>query len=117
MQGAARRDPYLDADAPACGADAWVDDGEHDAGAEVWYGPHQSVAPGPDVERRYVVGEVDDHGARGTRRDHGVDDADELVRCAEVGEEEDGGHGIARHSQVLSAAGCATARWRPPPPP
>ena len=57
---------HLEADAPARRADPGVDHAEHDAAAEVRHGPHQRVAPGPHVEGRDVVGEVDDRRAGGT---------------------------------------------------
>ena len=39
----------LDRDGPPVGADAGVDDGEHDAGAQVLGGPGQAERAGPDV--------------------------------------------------------------------
>ena len=50
----------------------------------------QGVAARAHVERRDVVGQVDDGRPRCARGDHRVDDADELVLGPEVREEEDG---------------------------
>ena len=94
-----------------------VDDAEHHAGPQMRHRPHQRVAPRPDVEGRDVMGQVDDGRPRCAGRNDRVDHAGELVLGAEVGEEEDGARGLTRHGSVLSAAGCAIARWRPPPPP
>ncbi len=67
-----------------------IDHRQHDAGSEIRHRPHQGMATRPDVERRDLVGQVDDGDARRRRYQDGVDHTDELVRCPEVGEEEDG---------------------------
>ena len=107
----------LQSDAASIGADARIDDAEHHSGPEVRHRPHQGVTPRPDVERRHVMGQVDDGRPGCTRRNDRVHHAGELVLGAEVGEEEDGAGGFSRHGWALSAAGCAIARWRLRPPP
>ena len=113
---------HLDADAAACRADPGVDDTEHHAGAEMRHRTHQGVAPGPDVEGRDMVREIDDGRAGGAPGDHRVHHPGELVLRPEVGEEEDRAvrvrsASVRSRSRSLSATGCASVPWRPPPPP
>ena len=79
----------LDRDAAPVGADAGIDDREHDAVGQVLHRPHQRERTGPDVERRDVVGDVDDPQVGRHVEHHRVAHADELVDPAVVGEERD----------------------------
>ena len=107
----------LQGDATALRPDSRVDDGEYHAGPQMRHRPHQRVASRPNVEGRDVMRQVDDRRSRGAGGNDRVHHAGELVVGSEVGEEEDGARRLTRHGSMLSAAGCAIARWRPPPPP
>src|SRR5690606_24560658 len=86
----------LDGDRPPVGADAGVDDRQHDAGAQVADAAGEGEPAAAHVVGGDVVGEVDDGGAGFDRADHRVHDADELVDAPVVGQEGDrvvGDHG------------------------
>ena len=89
----ADEDPALDLgrDAAAVGADSRVDDREHDAVRQVLHGPHEGERPGPDVEGRDLVGDVDDAQLGNEVEHHGVAHAHELVGPPVVGQERDEG--------------------------
>ena len=76
----------LDRDATAVGADARIDDREHHALGEVLHRPDERESTGADVERRHVVGDVDDPEMRGDIEHDGVTHADELVSTPVVRE-------------------------------
>ncbi len=80
----------LDRDRAAPRADAGVDDAQHDTGGHVADAPGERERAGADVERWDLVGEVDDADVRGDVTDDGLDDADELVGGAVVGQERHG---------------------------
>ncbi len=85
-----RSGPSVSSTTPApWAADPRVDDGQDDPRAEVGHRPDQGRRAGPDVVRRDLVGEVDDRDARRQPAQHRMDDADELVGQAVVGEEVD----------------------------
>jgi hypothetical protein len=84
---------HLDRQCPARRPDAGVDDGEHDAFGHVGDGAGEGQRAASNVERPHTVGQVDDRDVRGHVAQHGLDDADELVLEAVVGEER---HGVVR---------------------
>ena len=94
---------HLDRHRVAQRAHARVDHAEHHALRHVGDGPGERQAARPDVERRDLVGEVDDQRVRRQVAQHRLHHADELVARAEVGEE--------RH-RVVSAAHRAHATER-----
>ena len=78
-RGAAR---HLDRDRLAVGAHAGIDDGEDHPGTGVLHRPGEGQATGAHVERRDLVGEVDDVDPGRELADDRLHDADELVaRC------------------------------------
>ena len=118
-QRPARWQRHLEADAPARRADAGVDDAEHDARAEMRHRPHQRVAARPHVEGRDVMGEVDDGRPR---RRAAITACTTPANSSSVPKSERkktvrGGLAQLVMAGALSAAGCASVRWRPPPPP
>ena len=80
----------LDRHRPAVGADARVDDGQHDTAGHVLDGPGQGQRGAPHVVGGDVVGEIDHRHVTGDVTDHRLHDADELVTDTEVGQEGDG---------------------------
>ena len=80
----------LDRDRLATAADARVDDGEDDTARDVGDAAGQRQAAGAHVERGDVVGQVDRLGVRSDVADDRLDDADELVDQAVVGQQRDG---------------------------
>ncbi len=72
------------------GADAGIDDREHDARWHVPDAPGERERSTADVERRDLVGEIDDADVRCDVADHRLHDADELVAIAVVGQERHG---------------------------
>ena len=79
-------------------ADLRVDDREVHAGRRVGQRPREHQRAGEHGLARDAVGEVDHARGRALVRDHGVHDADELVRQPVVGEEGDG----SRHAPTFS---------------
>ena len=75
------------ASAAARRADAGIDDGEHDALGDVRDRPGERQRAAAHVERADAVGQVDDRDVRRHVADDRLDDADELVVEAVVGEE------------------------------
>ena len=86
-QAVVERGAQRDGAAPR--ADLRVDDREVHAGRRVGEGAREHQRAGEDGLARDAVGEVDDARGRALVRDHGVHDADELVRQPVVGEEGD----------------------------
>ncbi len=80
----------LDRDGTAVGADARIDDREHDARRHVPDASGERECSGANVVRRDLMGEVDDADVRRDVADHGLHDADELVAVAVVGQERHG---------------------------
>jgi hypothetical protein len=78
---------HLDRDATPIGADPRVDDRQHHAVGEVLDRAHERERAGPHVERRDVVGHVDDAQVRDHVEHHRMADTDELVGPAVVGQE------------------------------
>ena len=85
----------LDGDRLARRADTGVDDGQHDALGDVRDGPGQGQRSAAHVVGADAVGEVDRRDVRGQVAQHGLDDADELVVEAVVGQERHGVVGAA----------------------
>ena len=77
----------LDRDRTAVGADARIDDREHDTRWHVADAPRERECSGANVVRRDLMGEVDDFDVWRDVADHGLHDADELVAIAVVGQE------------------------------
>ena len=112
------------ATARASGADARIDDRQHDAARHVRDAPRQRERTGADVERRDLVGEVDDGDVRCEVTDDRLDHADELVGGAVVGEERDGVEAVTGHvgdaicplsvrSRVTAASQCRVNGSKP----
>ena len=79
----------LDRDATPVGADPGIDDREHDTLGQVLDRPHERQRARPHVERRDVVGDVDDPQLGSDVEHHRVAHAHELVGPPVVGEERD----------------------------
>ena len=97
---------HLDGDGPAGGADAGIDDREHDALGNVGDGPGERQGAGAHVVGADAVGEVDRRDVRREVADHRLDDADELVVEAVVGEQR---HGVVATCHQQGGYGRATA--------
>ena len=80
----------LDQDRPACGTHARIDHREVDRSRrEVRHRAGQHERSAGHVLGRYVVAQIDDSGGRTDSEQHPLDDADEAVSLAEIGEQRD----------------------------
>ncbi len=101
----------LNGHAPPVRPNTRVDHSEHDARTQVRNGTCQRLRPAEHVERRYVVGEVDNRCARSQPLQHGVDYTDELIHQPVVRQEENsrscGRRGSARRGAQPALASCS----------
>ena len=79
----------LDRDTAPLAADTGIDDRQHDPLRQVLHGAHERERAGAHVERRDVMGDVDDPRRGRDVEDHGVADAHELVRPSVIRQERD----------------------------
>ena len=79
----------LDGDRAAVGADAGVDDREHHPWTQIIGGASKREPTSPGIELRDAMTDVDHTDGGRDRSDHRMDDPDELVGDAEIGEEGD----------------------------